>query len=136
MSFLKSQKFIFHECKFKDLSGFTTKRNKNFWMFVPKKSRYTKKLGSSDDETNFIWSRKIFQWFISWLKVQKSSSFSDILKKVKTFCLQLYNSSPYFSCCLCVRLPHWHGGAKTNSNNSFTRVAKWNNEKIFNCAYT
>ena len=96
-------------------------------MFEPKKSPLNKNLGSSGDETNFIWSGKIIQWFITWLKVQKSSSFSDILKKVKTFCLQLYTSSPYFSCSLLSSfswLPHWHGGAKTNSNYSFRKTAK------------
>ena len=102
-------------------------------MFVPKKSPLTKNLGSSGDETNFIWSGKIIQWFITWLKVQKSSSFSDILKKVKTFRLQLYTSSPYFSCSLFSSfswLPHWHGGAKTNSNNNFKK--EWQNEKTKN----
>ena len=112
---------------------YTKKGNKNFWMFVPKKSPLTKNLGSSGDETNFIWSGKIIQWFITWLKVQKSSSFSDILKKVKTFRLQLYTSSPYFSCSLFSSfswLPHWHGGAKTNSNNNFKK--EWQNEKTKN----
>ena len=54
---------------------YTTKGNNHIWMFVTKKSSFTKKLGSSGDETNFIWSGKIFEWFITWLKVQKSSRF-------------------------------------------------------------